>query len=80
MDHNQKLAAIIRAARIQAGVSAKEFAEACGVSTGYINMLEASGGRSSLTGRPIDIRESTMEKLASGLGITQHQLLDLIES
>lgn len=54
------------------GLSQRQFAERCGVSNGYISMLEK--GINPKTGLPITCSIDMLKKLASGMGTTLNTL------
>ena len=64
---------IVKEYRYDNKISLREFAEKCGVSHGYIGMLE--GGKNSKTGEPIIPTIAMMKKIAHGLGLSVNELI-----
>ena len=64
--------------RMSHDLTMDEFAKRCGLSKGYISMLEA--GRNAKTGRPIEQTFPTLKKLATGMGITLDELMSAMEA
>lgn len=54
--------------RAEHGLSQRQFAEACGVSNGYISMIER--GENPKTKLPVTPTLTTLKKIATGIGIT----------
>lgn len=67
------LSEMIVAYRVEHGLSQRSFADVCGVSNGYISMLEK--GRNPKTNEPIVPRLSYLQKIASGMGVSLNALL-----
>lgn len=68
-----KLGDIIIKYREDHGMSQRQFAKTCGLSNGFIAMLEK--GANPKTGQPLVPAFETMNKLAAGMNITLGQLL-----
>jgi transcriptional regulator with XRE-family HTH domain len=64
---------IVKKYRADNKISLREFAEICGVSHGYIGMLES--GKNSKTGEPIIPTIAMMKKIAHGLGLSVNELI-----
>lgn len=63
--------------RASRSLSQRQFAEACGLSNGYISMIER--GYNPKTKEPIICSLPTLQKLASGMHISLNQLLTDID-
>ena len=63
--------------RISHDLSQRQFAEACGLSNGYISMIES--GCNPKTKEPIICTLPTLQKLAAGMHISLNQLLTDID-
>ena len=63
--------------RMANDLTMEEFAKRCGLSKGYISMLEA--GRNAKTGKPIEQTFPTLKKLAAGMGITLDELMSMMQ-
>ena len=59
-------------------LSQRQFATICGLSNGYIAMIEAN--ENPRTGRPITPSLTSIKKMASAMGLSVQALTDLIES
>lgn len=60
------------------GVSQRQFAEACGLSNGYIAILERGGANPS-TGEPVRPTISSLKKIANGMGISMADLFARVD-
>lgn len=69
---------IIYKFRMENDLTMDEFSKRCGVSKGYISMIEA--GRNAQTGKPIKPTLATLTKIAKGMGITLDALLEAMET
>lgn len=69
-----KIGEIIKNYRIANDLSQRTFAKKCGVSFGYISMLES--GKSPRSGKPLVPALTVLNKLAIGMGITIDQLIE----
>ena len=69
---------IIYKFRTEHDLTMDEFSKRCGVSKGYISMIEA--GRNAKTGQPIKPTIATLTKIAKGMGISLDQLLEAMET
>lgn len=67
----------LREYRTSHGLSQRQFAEACGLSNGYISMVER--GYNPKTKEPIICTLPTLQKLAAGMHISLNQLLTDID-
>lgn len=63
--------------RAEHGLSQRQFAALCGVSNGYISMLET--GINTSTGQPIIPTLQTMRKISGAMGLTIHQVLSEVD-
>lgn len=63
--------------RASHGLSQRQFAEACGLSNGYISMIER--GYNPKTKEPIICSLPTLQKFAAGMHISLNQLLTDID-
>ena len=63
--------------RKQHDLSQRQFAVSCGLSNGYISMLEK--GINPATGRPVIPTLPQLKKLAQGMGITITELLEQVD-
>ena len=72
-----KLSAIITDYRNQAKISQREFARRCGLSNSYISFIENE--YNPRTGKPIVPTLEQYHKIASGMGLTVHQLFELLD-
>lgn len=69
---------IIYKYRMEHDLTMDEFSKRCGVSKGYISMIEA--GRNAQTGKPIKPTLATLTKIAKGMGVTLDALLEAMET
>jgi len=60
------------------GMPAREFAEKCGVTAGYISML--INGKNSKTGRPMTPTIETYNSMAGVMGLTIEELFDKMDN
>lgn len=67
----------IKQYRIEHSLSQRQFAAACGLSYGYISMIEK--GVNSSTGAPIVPTLQTMRSLAKGMGTTIHNIASEVD-
>lgn len=58
-------------------ISQRQFAITCGVSNGYISMLEE--GKNPKTKEPIVPSMATMKKIATAMGLTLNELMDAVD-
>ena len=72
-----KLSAIIINHRQQAQISQREFARRCGLSNSYISFIENE--YNPRTGKPIVPTLEQYQKIASGMGLTVHQLFEQLD-
>ncbi len=72
-----KLLEIIKKHRESNGLSMQEFADRCGLSKGYISMLES--GKHPQNNRPLTPSIVTYQKIAKGMGIPLEDLLRLVD-
>ena len=72
-----KLGDYIKQYRTEHGLSQRQFASMCGLSYGYISMLEK--GVNTSTGAPIVPTLQTMRSLATGMGTTIHKIASEVE-
>lgn len=71
-----KLSDILKQYREENGISQREFAKRCELSNSLISILEK--GYNPQTGKPMDPDSRTYRRLASGMGITEDKLRDLL--
>lgn len=72
-----KLGDLIREYRLEHDCSQRQLAIACGLSNGYISILEK--GINPNTGRPVTPTIPQLKKLSSGMGMTLMELLDKVD-
>lgn len=72
-----KLGDLIREYRLEHDCSQRQLAIACGLSNGYISILEK--GINPNTGRPVTPTIPQLKKLSSGMGMTLMELLDSVD-
>lgn len=63
--------------RTEHSMSQREFSARCGVSNGYMSMLENGGNPN--TGKPLVPQIPTLMKIAAGMGMTLDDLLTLAD-
>ena len=71
------LSEYLRAYRDSHDLSQRQFASICGVSNGYISMLE--NGKNPKTGDPITPSPQTVQAIARGMGMTMQELLSEVD-
>jgi len=67
---------LIRQYREEHGLSQRQFAQICGLSNGYISLLEL--GYNRRTGKPVSPMLTQFHKLAKGMGMTIDDLLRIL--
>jgi len=67
----------LRKYRDDHNISQRSFAKACGVSNGYISMIEK--GINPKTNEPITPTLPMLRSIASGMGLTAHELLTMVD-
>ncbi|MGM9602527.1 MAG: helix-turn-helix domain-containing protein [Faecousia sp.] len=72
-----KLVELIKQYRESHNLSQRQFAALCGLSNGYISMLER--GENPATGKPITPAMLQLKKLAEGMHISVMELFDLVD-
>ena len=72
-----KLGDLIREYREQHDLSQRQFADKCDLSNGYISILEK--GANPNTGKPVTPTIPQLKKLASGLGMSMMDMLELVD-
>lgn len=72
-----KLSVIISDYRKQAQISQREFARRCGLSNSYISFIENE--YNPRTGKPIVPTLEQYRKIATGMGLTVHQLFEQLD-
>lgn len=72
-----KIGDLIVQYRTTHGLSQRQFASACGLSNGYISMLER--GKNPATNKPVTPTIPQLKKLANGMCTTLMDLLDLVD-
>ena len=72
-----KIGDLIVQYRTSHGLSQRQFASACGLSNGYISMLER--GKKPATNKPVTPTIPQLKKLANGMCITLMDLLDQVD-
>lgn len=60
------------------GLSQRQFAEQCGLSNGYISMLES--GKNPASGKPLVPKLPALAKIAAGMGIPLTALLEAVDN
>lgn len=68
---------IVTRYRVERGMSQRAFGRMCGLSNGFINMLES--GINPNTGKPITPSFKNLQALAEGMGMTTRALIDLAD-
>ena len=72
-----KLSNIITDYRTQMQISQREFARRCGLSNSYISFIENE--YNPKTGKPIVPTLEQYQKIASGMGLTVHELFERLD-
>ena len=72
-----KLGEYIKEYRQTKSISQRQFANICGVSNGYISMLEE--GKNPRTGEPLIPSLPTLKKISSAMNISLHDLIASVE-
>lgn len=72
-----KLGELIKSYRDEHSLSQRQFANQCGLSNGYISILER--GVNPNTGKPVTPTIPQLKKLADGMGITMSAMLEQVE-
>lgn len=72
-----KIGEYIKQYRKQHDLSQRKFALQCGVSNGYISMLEK--GENPRTHKPIKSTLDKVNDVARGMGMTLHELLSIVD-
>ena len=72
-----KLGDYIKQYRLSKDLSQRQFATQCGISNGYISMLEE--GRNPRTNEPLVPSLPMLKKIASGMGISMHELISTVD-
>ncbi len=72
-----KLSDLIIQYRTEHGMSQRQFAASCGLSNGYISMLEKE--MNPATGRPVTPTMPQLKKLSQGLHMTVMELFDAVD-
>ena len=72
-----KLGELIKSYRDEHDLSQRQFANQCGLSNGYISILEK--GMNPNTGKPVTPTIPQLKKLADGMGITMSAMLEQVE-
>lgn len=67
---------LIRQYREEHGLSQRQFAQICGLSNGYISLLEL--GYNRRTGKPVSPMLTQFHKLAKGMGMTIDDLIRIL--
>ncbi len=73
-----KLGDMIKGYREEHGISQRQFALSCGLSNGYIAMIER--GENPKTKRPIEPTLNNLKKIASCMGITAAELMESVDN
>lgn len=68
---------LVKEYRAAHGVSQRQFATMCGLSNGYISMLE--NDVNPKTGLPLSPSVVALKKIAAGMGITLNELLSRVD-
>ena len=72
-----KLSEIVRKYRADHDLSQREFAKRCGLSNSYISFIENE--HNPRTGKPIVPTLEQYQKIATGMGLTVHQLFERLD-
>lgn len=64
---------ILKQYRSEHGLSQRQFADLCGVSNGYISLLEK--GKNPKTGKPVTPTLGSLQRIAHTMGVTIDELL-----
>lgn len=72
-----KLGDLIKEYRESHDLSQRQFAMSCGLSNGYISMLEK--GKNPKTNRPVTPTLQQLKKLADGMGTTMMDMLEQVD-
>lgn len=72
-----KLSEYIKRYRNEHGLSQRQFASQCGLSNGFLSMIENESNPK--TGEPITPSLASIKQLANGMGMTAHQLLSEVD-
>lgn len=72
-----KLGEFVKKYRQEHGLSQRTFAKICNVSNGYISMIEK--GENPKTHEPITPTFPMLRAICSGMGITVHELLSIVD-
>lgn len=72
-----KLVELITQYRADHGLSQRQFAQQCGLSNGYVSMIER--GINPATGKPITPTFPQLKKFAAGMGLTVMELFDRVD-
>ena len=67
----------IKQYRAEHDLSQRQFANLCGISNGYVSMLEK--GMNTSTGQPIIPTIQTMRQIANAMGLTIHKVLSEVD-
>ncbi|MBQ6177715.1 MAG: helix-turn-helix domain-containing protein [Bacteroidales bacterium] len=67
----------IKQYRAEHDLSQRQFASLCGISNGYVSMLEK--GMNTSTGQPIIPTIQTMRQIANAMGLTIHKVLSEVD-
>lgn len=73
-----KLGDLIAQYRANHCLSQRQFANTCGLSNGYISMLEK--GKNPATNKPVTPTIPQLKKLAGGMGMTLMDILDQVDN
>ncbi len=68
---------LIKQYRKENKISQRKFAALCALSNGYISMIEA--GANPKTGEPILPNVGNLQKIANGMGLTLHAMLQMVD-
>lgn len=72
-----KLGELITQYRLEHDLSQRQFAISCGLSNGYISMLER--GFNPATGKPVTPTIPQLQKLANGMSLTVMDILEMVD-
>ena len=72
-----RLSEILIEYRKEHGLSQRQFAAMCGISHGYLSMIE--GEENQHTKKKANVSLGKLHKIASGMGITLHDLLKKVD-
>lgn len=72
-----KLRELVEKYRLENNLSQRQFAKQCGVSNGYISILEE--GVNPRTNEPLVPTIATLKKISSAMGLSLHELMTMVD-